>query len=58
MNDKSARAKLKKINEQRNADGVGRYHNSRRERCSANEEVNKILNDIKKGKTSVTTARS
>lgn len=47
MNDKTARDKLRKIEEQRKLDGVGRYRNSRREKNNSRKELNDLLNEIK-----------
>lgn len=48
MNDKTAHAKLKKINEERNKIGVGAYKNSRRDRNERHETFNESMTEMRK----------
>lgn len=48
MNDKTAHAKLKKINEDRNKIGVGGYKNSRRDRNNRHETFNESMTEMRK----------
>lgn len=48
MNNKSAHNKLKEINKQRNAIGVGRYKDSRRTKCESHEKFNEAMNEMEK----------
>lgn len=48
MNDKQAHEKLKKINSQRNAIGIGKYKDSRRNKCERHDNFNKTMNEMNK----------
>jgi hypothetical protein len=48
MNDKTAHAALKKINDQRNKIGVGGYKDSRRDKCERHEKFNETMNEMNK----------
>lgn len=48
MNDKKAHSQLKKINEQRNAIGIGGYKDSRRDKCNRHEKFNEALVEMNK----------
>ena len=48
MNSKKAHEKLKDINKQRNAIGIGSYKDSRRRKCEQHEIFNKAMVDLNK----------
>lgn len=48
MSDKKFHEKLKQINKQRNAIGVGGFKDSRRERCERHEKFNEAMVEMNK----------